>query len=79
MKQYSKLSYEEQCTICKNQLRPMAAQIFGHIYQAEAAKGNQWLDDPSTIKQIASKAVWGASAICAELDKIYGSQNNEVV
>ena len=74
---YSELSYEEQCTICKEQLRPMAAQIFGHIYQAEVARGNQWMDDPSTIKQIASKAVWGASAICSELNKLYGNQDNE--
>ena len=77
MKKYSELPYNLQCKICKDQLRPMAAQIFGHIYRAEQERGNQWLDDPSIIKQIAGKSVLAASSICAELNKTYGDQSDE--
>lgn len=77
MKSYSDLSADLQCKICKDQLRPMAATIFGHLYQAEASKGNQWMDADSTITTIARRSVLAASAICHELNEIYGSQLDE--
>lgn len=77
MKKYSELPYDVQNKICKDTLRPMAAQIYGFIYQAEFNKGNQWLDDISTIKRIAREAVTAASSICAELNNMYGSQMDD--
>ena len=77
MKKYSELSYDVQNKICKDTLRPMAAQIYGFLYQAETNRGNQWLEDISTIKRIARQSVLAASAICAELNDQYGSQMND--
>lgn len=77
MKKYSELPYDVQNKICKDTLRPMAAQIYGFLYQAEANRGNQWLDDVSTIKRIARQSVLAASAICAELNVQYGPQMDD--
>ena len=78
MKKYSELSSDLQNKICKDTLRPMAAQIYGHLYQVEAERGNQWLNDISVIKSLAKQAVTAASAICAELNNMYGSQFDEL-
>ena len=77
MRKYLDLPYDVQNKICKDTLRPMAAQIYGFIYQVEADRGNQWLDDTITIKRIAHEAVTAASAICAELNDMYGSQMDD--
>ena len=74
MRKYLELLSDVQNKICKDTLRPMAAQIYGFLYQAEANRGNQWLDDITTIKRIARQSVLAASAICAELNNQYGSQ-----
>ena len=77
MKKYSELPNDVQNKICKDTLRPMASQIYGFLYQAEANRGNQWLEDISTIRRIARQSVLAASAICAELSNQYGSQMDD--
>ena len=74
MKNYSNLPGNLQNRVCKDILRPMAAQIFGHLYSAEIQRGNQWIDADDFIGKVARKSVLAASTICSELNKMYGSQ-----
>lgn len=63
------MGYKEECNKCKETLRPMAAAIYGHLYQTD---NSPYRDEIDQVKGRARKAVLAASCICAELNKIYG-------
>ena len=66
---------KEKCKECKNILRPMAAQIFGHLYEVES-KSNYWTNDVSQIEMLADRAVLAASCICGKLNDLYGTEES---
>lgn len=57
---------------CKEILRPLAAQIFGHLYEVEYKANPHYCNE--SFKMIARRAVLAASYICAELNDIYGDE-----
>lgn len=61
--------YDRKKEKCKNTLRPMAAAIYGHLYQSD---NNPYRDELDQVKMRARRAVLAASCICAELNKVYG-------
>ena len=64
------MDYQEECKRCKEILRPMAAAIYGHLYQVDS--NSPYRDEIDQVKRRAEKAVLAASCICAELNKLYG-------
>lgn len=60
----------EEYERCKEILRPMAAAIYGHLYQAESS--SHYKDEIDQVRRRAQKAVLAASYICEVIDNLYG-------
>lgn len=63
------MDYKEECERCKEILRPMAATIYGHLYQAD---NSHYRDEIDQVRCRAHNAVLAASCICEVLNQLYG-------